>query len=195
MDLLEAIAEDQGFEYEIRPLGFNAALQAVESGQVDGMIAGMGITEERQESFDFSDPYYEAGVQFAVLEDSDIESLEDLEGENVAVKTGTTGMAAAESVADEYGFTISTFEEHAEPIAGAGYDVFSATVGHLAVLVATAQRANGYGTFMLARVAEECMFDGLIPQWVIPFGDEIGERMAADVGFVLSGFRTSVTLI
>ena len=111
MDLLEAIAEDQGFEYEIRPLGFNAALQAVESGQVDGMIAGMGITEERQESFDFSDPYYEAGVQFAVLEDSDIESLEDLEGENVAVKTGTTGMAAAESVADEYGFTISTFED------------------------------------------------------------------------------------
>ena len=111
MDLLEAIAEDQGFEYEIRPIGFNAALQAVESGQVDGMIAGMGITEERQESFDFSDPYYEAGVQFAVLEDSEIESLEDLEGQNVAVKTGTTGMAAAESVADEFGFTISTFED------------------------------------------------------------------------------------
>lgn len=95
---------------------------------------------------------------------------------------------------DHY-FTVSAFEQHAEPIAGAGYDVFSATLGPLAVLVAAAQRANGYGTFMLARVAEECMFDGLIPQWVIPFGDEIGERMAADVGFVLSGFRTSVTLI
>src|SRR5699024_5149568 len=29
MDLLAAIALDQGFNYEIRPLGFNAALQAV----------------------------------------------------------------------------------------------------------------------------------------------------------------------
>ena len=30
MDLLEAIAEDQGFNYEIKPLGFNAAVQALE---------------------------------------------------------------------------------------------------------------------------------------------------------------------
>lgn len=93
---------------------------------------------------------------------------------------------------DHY-FTVSTFAEHANPIAGAGYDVFSATVGHLAILVAATQRTKGYGTFMLARAAEECMFDGLIPQWVIPEGDEIGEKMAADVGFLLSGFRTSVT--
>lgn len=92
---------------------------------------------------------------------------------------------------DHY-FTISAFGEHAEPIAGAGYDVFSDTVGQLLVLVAAAQRGKGYGTFMLARAAEECMFDGLIPQWVTPVGDEIGEKMANDVGFLLSGFRTSV---
>ena len=93
---------------------------------------------------------------------------------------------------DHY-FTISAFGEHAEPIAGAGYDVFSDTVGQLTVLVAATQRTKGYGTFMLARVAEECMFDGLIPQWVTPVGDEIGEKMANDVGFILSGYRTSVT--
>ena len=53
MDILAAIAEDQGFNYEIRALGFSAALQALESNQVDGVIAGMGITDERKESFDF----------------------------------------------------------------------------------------------------------------------------------------------
>ena len=63
-----------------------------------------------------------------------------------------------------------------EPIAAAGYyDVFSDTVGQLAVLVA--QRTKGYGTFMLARVAEECMFDGFHPQWVTPVGDEIGKTL------------------
>lgn len=93
---------------------------------------------------------------------------------------------------DHY-FTISAFGNGAEPIAGAGYDVFSQTVGQLEVLVATEQRGKGYGTFMLARAAEECMFDGLLPQFVISVGDEIGEKMANDVGFLLSGFRTSVT--
>src|SRR5699024_10813688 len=93
---------------------------------------------------------------------------------------------------DHY-FTISPFGHHPEPIAGAGYDVFSTTIGQLAGLVAAAQRTNGYATFMLARAAEECMFDGLIPQCVIAVGDEIGEKMAADVGFLLSGFGTSVT--
>lgn len=90
-------------------------------------------------------------------------------------------------------FTISAFTQNTEPIAGAGYDVFSSTVGQLAVLVAAEHRTKGYGTFMLARAAEECMFDGLIPQWVTPVGNEVGEKMAHDVGFLLSGFRISVT--
>lgn len=111
MDLLAAIAEDQGFDYEIRALGFNAALQALESNQVDGVIAGMSITEERQEIFDFSDPYYSSGSQFAVAGDSDIENFEDLEGLSVAVKTGTTGYDVAERLSEEYGFSLNTFDD------------------------------------------------------------------------------------
>ena len=56
MDLLDAIAKDQNFKYEIKPLGFNAAVQALEANQVDGVIAGMSITDERKQKFDFSDP-------------------------------------------------------------------------------------------------------------------------------------------
>lgn len=111
MDLLEAIAEDQGFEYELRILGFNAAVQALESNQVDGVIAGMSITDERREAFDFSDPYYSSGSQFAVLEDSNVDSLEDLEGMSVAVKTGTTGFDVATELSEEYGFTLNAFED------------------------------------------------------------------------------------
>ena len=111
MDILAAIAEDQGFNYEIRALGFNAALQALESNQVDGVIAGMGITDERREIFDFSEPYFSSGSQFAVAADSDIESFEDLEGLKVAVKTGTTGYDVAESLSGEYGFSLNTFDD------------------------------------------------------------------------------------
>lgn len=111
VELVAAIAEDQGFAYEMQPLGFDAALTAVQSGQADGMIAGMSITEERKEQFDFSDPYYSADVTIAVAPGSDIDSFEDLKGSKVAVKTGTNGSDYAKSIADEYDLTITEFKD------------------------------------------------------------------------------------
>lgn len=111
MDLLAAIAEDQGFEYELQYLGFDAAVQALESGQADGVIAGMSITEERQQKFDFSDAYFDSGVVMGIAADNeDIKSYEDLAGKKVAVKRGTEGMDFAESVKDQYGFETVVFD-------------------------------------------------------------------------------------
>ncbi|MGY3779701.1 amino acid ABC transporter substrate-binding protein/permease [Isobaculum melis] len=112
MDLLNAIAEDQGFTFEIKPLGFNAAVQALESNQVDGVIAGMSITDERKEKFDFSDAYFDSGVVMAVSEkEKNISSYADLKGKNVAIKTGTEGATFANSIKDKYGFTTTTFDD------------------------------------------------------------------------------------
>jgi len=112
LDLLAAIAEDQGFKYELQPLGFNAAVQALEAGQADGVIAGMSITEERQLKFDFSAPYFDSGVVMGVAAaNEEITSYADLAGKTVAVKIGTEGAAFAESIAAEYGFTTVTFDD------------------------------------------------------------------------------------
>lgn len=113
IDLLDAIAKEQGFTYEMKALGFNAALQALESGQVDGVIAGMSITDERKKVFDFSQSYYSSGVSFVVDAQSDIASVEGLKGKKVAVKNGTSGAMIAESLAKEIGFTVVTFEDSA----------------------------------------------------------------------------------
>lgn len=111
VDILNAIAEDQGFEYELNSLGFDAALLAVESGQADGVIAGMSITEERKAKFDFSDAYYDAEVTMAVAQNSNITSFEGLKGQKVAAKTGTNGADFAKSIADQYGFEIVEFKD------------------------------------------------------------------------------------
>lgn len=112
VDILAAIAEDQGFEYELNSLGWDASIAACQSGQADGMIAGASITDERKESgWMFSDGYYNATQSIAVKEDSDITGFADLDGRNVGVKTGTQGAAYAESLADENGFTITYFED------------------------------------------------------------------------------------
>ena len=78
MDILAAVAKDQGFEYEVRNEGFDASMGAVQSGQADGMIAGMTITDKRKETFDFSDGYFEDGQIMVVAADSEITSIEDL---------------------------------------------------------------------------------------------------------------------
>ena len=112
VDLIAAIAEDQGFEYELQSLGWDAAVAAVQAGQADGLIAGASITDERKESgWIFSEGYYNATQTFVVAEGSDIKSFEDLAGKNVAVKNGTAGADFAESLKDEYGFTVTVFED------------------------------------------------------------------------------------
>ena len=112
IEILAAIAEDQGFKYELSPLGFSAAVAALESNQTDGVIAGMSITAERQKKYDFSAPYYDSGVVMAIKADNDaIKSYNDLKGKKVAVKTGTEGATFAESIKDKYGFEVIYFDE------------------------------------------------------------------------------------
>lgn len=128
LDLLAAIAEDQGFQYELQLVGFSAATTALEAGEVDGVIAGMSITDERAKKYDFSQPYFDSGVGMAVMADSDIDSYEDLKGKQVAAKIGSEGCAFAEFIKDQYGFTIAQFEDSAtmyqDVLAGTSAAVF-----------------------------------------------------------------------
>lgn len=111
MDLLAAIAEDQGFTYEMHNEGFDAAMGAVQSGQADAMIAGMTINEKRKENYDFSEGYFEDGSILVVPANSTIASADDLKGKTVAAKKGTTSTDYAESLKDTVGFSIIYFED------------------------------------------------------------------------------------
>ncbi len=113
VDILAAVAEDQGFKYDLQPLGFDASLTATQSGEVDGMIAGMSINEDRKLVYDFSTPYYDSGVVVAVLNTNEIADLAGLKGAVVAVKTGTEGAAYAESIKDEYELTLNYYDDSA----------------------------------------------------------------------------------
>ena len=112
MDILKAIAEDQGFKYDVQVLGWDASIAACQAGQADGMIAGASITDERKSSgWIFSDGYYDANQSMAVAENSDITGFDDLSGKKVAVKTASMSADYAESIKDQYGFEITYFED------------------------------------------------------------------------------------
>lgn len=112
VDILAAVAEDQGFAYELNSLGWDASIAACKADQADAMIAGASITEKRKsEGWMFSDGYYTATQCMAVAADSSIASFEDLRGQTVAVKIGTQGASYAESLKEEYGFEIISLED------------------------------------------------------------------------------------
>ena len=69
LDILKAISEDQGFQYDLVVAGFSAAVTGLEAGEYDGVIAGMSITDERKAEYDFAEPYYDSGVGMAVTAD------------------------------------------------------------------------------------------------------------------------------
>ncbi len=102
IDLINAIAENQGFDVEIQSLGFDGLIPALQSGQIDIIASGMTITEARALEVQFSDPYINAGLALAVLEENtEIESVDDLEGKIVGVQIGTTGAILADELLDE----------------------------------------------------------------------------------------------
>jgi len=113
MDLIKAIAKDQGFTIEINNPGFDAAVSDVQSGHAQGMIAGMTVTDARKETFDFSEPYYTANSILAVQESSKIDSYDDLKGKTVGVKNGTSSQNFLEENQKKYGYKIKTFSDGA----------------------------------------------------------------------------------
>lgn len=91
IDLINAIADEAGFEIELEVVEFDGIVSGMGTGRYDIGIAGMTITEERAENFEFSNPYYSAGLILAVQEgEEDIQSIDDVDGLRVATRAATT---------------------------------------------------------------------------------------------------------
>jgi len=96
IDIITAIAKEEGAEVDIQNLNFDALLPALQSNTLDIAISDMTISEERAKSVDFSNPYYIAGSGLVVNTDNtNITSFKDLEGKRIGVSIGSTGAEIA----------------------------------------------------------------------------------------------------
>ena len=90
--MAKKIADELGYDLEIVKLDWDSLVPAVQSGQVDCVIAGQSITKERQQMVDFTDPYYYASIITLVKGDGDYKdaaSVEDLKGATVTSQQNT----------------------------------------------------------------------------------------------------------
>ena len=91
MDLIRAIAKEMGYQADIQNINFDGLIPAMESGNLDVIISGMSINDERKQKVDFSEPYYKSGLTIVVKKDNTaINKFNDLAGKKVAVQIGTT---------------------------------------------------------------------------------------------------------
>lgn len=102
-DMLNAIAEDQGFTVEWSSIGFDGLIPAVKSGTVDIVASGMWANEKRKKTVDFSDTYFDSGIVLAVKKDNNtIKGVKDLTPDmKVAVQISTSSADLAQKLEKE----------------------------------------------------------------------------------------------
>lgn len=66
IDLWNQVAEQSGFNFRYVELGLTEMLSAVADGRVDGAVAALTITSEREQLLDFSHPFHSSGLAIAV---------------------------------------------------------------------------------------------------------------------------------
>ncbi len=112
IEVAGAIAQKLGLELQVDDMGFDAALQAAQTGKSDMVMAGVTVTEERQAVMDFSNSYAN-GVQVVIVkEDSPIQTVDDLANANmIGCQMGTTGYIYCSDTVENGGFG----EDHVTP--------------------------------------------------------------------------------
>ncbi len=112
VEVLDAIAKEEKFEYELKPMDFKGIIPGLTANQLDGAIAGMSITDERKQSLDFSDGYFVSGLSLVVNKDNtDIKGKDDINGKSASIKNGTAGSKYAEENEAALGLKLNYFDD------------------------------------------------------------------------------------
>jgi polar amino acid transport system substrate-binding protein len=93
VQFIKDFGEAYGYDVVIEDTSWDGLIPSLQTGKADCVISSMTITEERQQTVDFSEPYANAQLALLANADSDIESIDDINqpGRTIAVKTGSTG--------------------------------------------------------------------------------------------------------
>jgi polar amino acid transport system substrate-binding protein len=100
IEVVNAVAEKLGLEVTYQDTSFDTIFRDTAQGKFDLAVAASTITAERENTVDFSDPYYEANQGLVVTKDSDIASVDDLGGATVGAQDATTGEEYANNETD-----------------------------------------------------------------------------------------------
>ena len=110
IDLMNAAAEAAGFEVEFQNVAWDGIFAGLANGDYDAVISSVTITEEREETMDFSMPYLNAGQVLIVPADGpdNLTNLGEMSGTTLGAQIGTTG---AILIQETDGVELRTYDE------------------------------------------------------------------------------------
>lgn len=111
IDLANYIADELGFELEIRDMDFNGLVGALQADRIDVAISGMSADEDRRKNVDFSVEYHRSGEVFVTQKGDEMTSLDDLNGMTIGVQLGSIQQEGAVTLQEEYEFDVHTLDD------------------------------------------------------------------------------------
>lgn len=99
LELAQETAKRLGLTYVAQPIAWDAKNMELESGNIDCIWNGFTMTG-REDEYTWSEPYMENSQVVVVMEDSGIETLEDLAGKIVEVQADSSAEAALKEMPD-----------------------------------------------------------------------------------------------
>jgi polar amino acid transport system substrate-binding protein len=110
IEVVQAVAKKAGIEVKFVNTPWEGIFNALGQGDRDMVVSAVTITDERKQTMDFSDPYFDAQQLIAVKEDSKVAKFADLKKLKVGVQTGTTGDEAVTKLLGKASTNIKRFE-------------------------------------------------------------------------------------
>ncbi|WP_373796678.1 basic amino acid ABC transporter substrate-binding protein [Neisseria dentiae] len=111
IDLLNAMSKAGNFKVEYKHQPWDSIFPALTNGDVDILLSAITITDERKQTMDFTNPYFEITQVILVQKGKNINSVEDLKkAQKVGVVTGQTGDFAASKILGSNSPKIARFE-------------------------------------------------------------------------------------
>lgn len=138
IDLMKAIAKAEGFQVEFINTLWGVIFESVKNGDRDMIMSGITITPQRQESVDFSLPYFAAYQLILTQKDLQVKGIEDLKGKNVAVVANSAGDIIASKTFGKTSSNIKRFDNTPlvlEELSAGGVDAAIGDVGVFAYYV------------------------------------------------------------
>ncbi len=97
-DLVNAIAKAAGFEVKIENTAWDGIFAGLAAGKYQAISSSVSITDERKQTMDFSDPYFEVQQGVVTQKDATVASMADLKGKTIGAQINTTGHFTAKKV-------------------------------------------------------------------------------------------------
>ena len=97
IDVAEEVCARMGVELVKQPIDWDTKEQDLAVGRIDCIWNGMSVNPSRAEQMNLSDPYMKNAMVFVVPASSEVASMGDLTGKNIAVQNGSSAQEILEA--------------------------------------------------------------------------------------------------